>query len=365
MVARRRCRRQRAALTGRRRAARVGAVAGRGAERMTILVTGGSGFIGLNLIEELLQGGRNVVSCSLDALPDAARLAFRELPGRLTEARADVRDAAAIERLMDEHAVERVWHGATITAGVARERENPASIIDTNVLGTLAVLEAARRHGVARFVVVSSAAVYGEAIYGGADIDETAPAVPQTMYGITKLACERLGARWASLWGMDVVAGRIAAVFGPWERDTGLRDTLSPVFQLACQAARGEEAALVRGVGRDWVYSRDVARAFDLLLHTPRHVHEVYNIALGRVWPLERFCSVLEDSFPGFRCRLVDDEAASTIAYNDALERPRSANQQHRLEGEFGLAPRGDLDAALADYAEWARVHADFLRRQP
>src|SRR5690606_9753123 len=141
--------------------------------------------------------------------------------------------------------IDRLVHGAAVTAGVAREKRDPATIVEVNVAGTARVLEAAHRHGVGRIVHVSSGSAYGRSLFECARLYEDAtPERPETMYQITKFAGERTVLRLRALYGLDLVCTRLGSVIGPWERDTGVRDTLSTHFQLAQMAARGKTAVL-------------------------------------------------------------------------------------------------------------------------
>ncbi|UCE31943.1 MAG: NAD(P)-dependent oxidoreductase, partial [Burkholderiales bacterium] len=125
---------------------------GRTTGKRTYAVTGGSGFVGLNLIEALLARGETVLAHSLDGLPEPALAAFAGLPGRLREETGDVRDARLAQHFGD-HGVGRVFHGAVITAAEARERRAPHEILDVNVLGTVNVLQACVAAGVERVVL--------------------------------------------------------------------------------------------------------------------------------------------------------------------------------------------------------------------
>ena len=329
---------------------------------MAVLVTGGAGFVGLNIVEALLGRGEAVVVFGLDDPPEAARRAFGVLPGNLTTMRGDVRDADAVERAMAEHAVERVVHAAVITAGIERERTDYRDILDVNLRGAAAVLDAARRRGVRRLVYPSSGAVYGESLHAAERLSvERTPAVPVSLYAITKYAAERMCLRLGDLWGVDVICGRLGSVFGPWERDTGVRDTLSPFFQLARAAARGETAVLPRRrPRRDWVYSRDIAGAIVALLDAPPPVRRVCNVASGHdpADHLPAFADALRDVYPRFSWRVAGERERATVALHD--ERDRAPPCVRPLTEEFGYAPRFTSEAALADFAAWLASHPDF-----
>jgi len=179
--------------------------------------------------------------------------------------------------------------GAAITAGPARDAADPELIMQVNLLAQLPVLVAARRSGVGRIINLSSGSALGAAATRHAVLDEETACDPESLYAITKYASERVAARLAALWKLDIVSVRLSGVFGTWERATGVRDTLSPQAQiLAClgQASLGQasEAVLPRPGVRDWIYAPDVADAVALLIEAPKPKHLLYNISTGREW---------------------------------------------------------------------------------
>ena len=195
---------------------------------MAVLVTGGAGFVGLNLVEQLLERGEEVVVFGREALPAAAGSALATLPGRLSVVQGDVRDQAALSALFQTHRIDRMLPLAVITAGPKREAEDTETVLDVNLRGMAMQLRAARDAGVGRIVFPSSISVYGESLNThGLLREDTTPPIPNSIYGVTKYAGERMALRLKELWGLDLVCGRIGSVFGPWERDTGVRDTPS------------------------------------------------------------------------------------------------------------------------------------------
>jgi nucleoside-diphosphate-sugar epimerase len=322
-----------------------------------VLITGGAGFVGLCVTEALLARGEEVVIFGREPLPEAAARVFAPLPGRLRVVQGDVRDAPALGAVFGACAIDRVLPFAAITAGPERESAEPETVLDVNVKGMIATLRAARdAGGVRRVVLPSSSAVYGESAYAVPVLDEaTTPCVPISLYGVTKYAVERLGLRLSGLWGLDAVAARIGAVFGPWERDTGLRDTLSPFLALMQAAvARGEvvlpEAPMP---AYDWVYARDLAAGLLCLLDAEAPPHRVVNLSSGQDWAprVPALCDLLAERFPGFRWRRAAPGEAPTIRPNDA--RPRGVLAVARA-ARFGWAPRFAPEDAVVDYAGWA-----------
>lgn len=321
---------------------------------MAVLISGGTGFVGLNLAEALLARGEHVVLVGLDAPPAAAIARFATSPGRLTPEVADVRDRAAFAALLRRHQVDRLFPFAAVTSGPERERDHPESVIEVNLLGLVSQLRAARDTGVRRIVVPSSSAVYGESAYDHATMDEaTTPCVPTGIYGITKYAVERTGLQLAGLWDLDVVAVRIGAVFGPWERDTGGRDTLSPYWKVARLALAGETAVLPSVLpSYAYVYARDAAPALLHLLDIHDPPHRVYNVCSGTDWGavLTHWCDCLAAALPRFEWRQSAEPAEVNVRLGDT--RPRGRMDIARLVAS-GWSPRYLHGAAFADYRDW------------
>jgi len=329
---------------------------------MAVMVTGGTGFVGLNLVEALLARGEHVVVVALDDVPAPARRAFAALPGRLEAVRGDVRDAEAFAGLLRRHAVDRLFPFAAITSGAEREARTPELVVEVNLLGFIAQLRAARDAGVARVIAPASASVYGDSFYTHALLDEaTTPCVPSGVYGTTKYAIERCGLRLGELWGMEVIAARIGSVFGPWERDTGLRDLIGPHHALARLAAAGAEAVLpARIPASAWVYGPDVAAGLLHLLDMAAPAHRSFNICSGLLWGevITRWADALAARHPGFTWRQSDDPAEVNVRFTDL--RPRGRMDIARI-GATGWQPRFGPDAAYTHYGDWLAANPGAL----
>ncbi len=325
---------------------------------MAVMVTGGTGFVGLNLVEALLARGEQVVVVAPDAVPAAARSAFAGLPGVMVEVVGDVRDTAGLISTMRAHRVEQLFPFAAITSGAAREARDPATVIEVNLLGLIGQLQAARDAGVRRIVAPASGAVYGESFWDHALLDEeTTPCRPTSLYGVTKYAADRSAQRLASLWGLDVVVARIGSLFGPWERDTGLRDLLTPHWALARAALAGQAAVLPADLpDYAWIYSRDAAAGLLHVLDLVDPPTRVFNLCSGRNWGvvMTRWADRLAAAYPAFSWRQSADPAEVTIPLTET--RPRGRMDIARLRAT-GWSPRFDPDAAYADYAAWLGQH--------
>lgn len=330
---------------------------------MAVLVTGGGGFVGLNLVEALLERGQEVILFDNGALPPPAQRALSRYGRQLNIAPADVRDAAQVNQVFESHRIDYILHCAAMTSGAERERRDPATIVAINLQGTLNVLDAARAYAVKRIVYTSSGAVYGESLYRLARLYEESPAVPVTLYGITKFAAERLCLRMQALWEVDVVCARLGTVVGPWERDTGVRDSYGTHTQLAGLALSGGAAVLTpREVRRDWVYSRDVAAGLIALMEAPRLRHRLYNLSAGVEWnhPIRTWCERLRSVYPDFDFRVADPGETANIWYTDQDRCPMDIG---RISQDIGFVPRYTMDTAYSDFLEWLERTPEMLRR--
>ena len=328
---------------------------------MSTLVTGGAGFVGLNLLEALLGRGESVVAFDAKPLPAAAAEDLALLPGRLHVVSGDVRDRNAIVRAMVTHVVDRLIHAAAVTAGPERDAADPGGIAEINLVGTIRALEAARERGLKRVLHVSSGAVYGDlGIVPGNQLDEvTELPRPVGMYPITKYAAERTCLRLGALWGMDIVVGRLAMVFGRWEYETGARDRMALPLQTARLAIRGEEARILRvEEQRDWIYGPDVAAGLISLLDAPQLASRVFHVGTGMPWDIGDWCERLVTAYRGFRYRFVTDPAAANVLPLSSTG--RSPFRVERIRSEAGFAPRYPLDLAFDDYTTWLRTHPAF-----
>jgi UDP-glucuronate 4-epimerase len=314
---------------------------------MSILVTGASGFVGLNLVELLLERGATVVAFADRPLPDLACHRFAVLPGRLHQVQGDVRDERALAGVMSDMAVERVAHGAAITSNTERERTAPQTILDVNLSGLASVVRASGQHGVRRLLFMGSLASFGNEMPDGVMLDEDYPHAPKTIYALTKSAAETVIARLGELWGVDWVVGRLGTVFGPWEHDTGVRDTLSAIHQVTAAALQGRPVTLPRPGRKNWHYVRDAAQGLCTLLLADEHRSDVYNLGSPFTWSVEEWCAGLACRWPGF-CYAVGGGPGEPVELYG--ERDGGLLSWDRFTAEFGPSGRFDLPAAQADY---------------
>jgi nucleoside-diphosphate-sugar epimerase len=328
----------------------------------TIVVTGGAGFLGLNIVETLLGAAESVVLFDIHPVPPDVT-AHLEALGDLRIVAADVRDAAAVAEIVASHGVQCVVHAAAVTPDIEREVSAPTQIVDTNFTGMRNVLEAIRRAPHIRLINVGTAGVYGrlDGPVDGLPIAETRPLAPKSLYAISKLAAEGLVERYASLFRFDAINFRAGYCFGPWEHETGMRDPMSIQLQLLRLAVTGQHAVIPRDCLKDWTYSRDVAGAVLHALRNSGRPVGPYNLSGPAQWSISSYARGLADHFSGFSYSIASapDDPGANVSYNGSPDRP--SFDLNMLIHTLGYAPSFGVEEAMSDYLRWAD---DWLARQ-
>lgn len=219
---------------------------------MRILVTGGAGFIGSHIVDQIIAAGHEAFV--VDDLSTGNRA---NLPTDVKLFEVDIRDADALRGVFADVKPDAVSHQAA-QMSVSRSMREPAYDAGVNVMGLLNVLGHALEHNVGRFVFASS----GGVLYGDVDaaVDESYPADPISPYGISKWVGEQYLKFYAREFGLQTVAMRYANVYGPRQNPHGE----AGVVAIFCQRMLRGEQATINGDGkyiRDYVYGVDVAKA--------------------------------------------------------------------------------------------------------
>lgn len=323
---------------------------------MKILIFGGTGFVGINIAAALLARGHRVTLFDRAALPRAARQALATYTGLLTVVQGDVTEPQSVTEVI-AGGFDAIVVGAAITAGPAREAADPGSIVQVNLMAQLPILIAARKSGVGRVINLSSAAAYGAAAFRERSLDEEGPCDPVSLYATTKWASEKVAARLSALWQADIISVRLSAVFGPWERLTGVRDTPSPQMQIMAALRERKAAILSRSGIRDWIYASDVADAVTLLIEAAKPRHRLYNISTGREWSALQWGQTVAALHPDFVCRLArSGETPNIDLHSEADRAPLSVS---RIEQEFGWRARFGCEESAADLSNWWMHHGE------
>jgi nucleoside-diphosphate-sugar epimerase len=313
---------------------------------VTVLVTGGAGFVGLNILEAMAARGRRVVSFDRRPVPASVSALFRS--GDLVEVEGDVGNAALLRQTMAENGVTSVIHAAAITAGVDRERQAATEVVSVNLVGLTTCLEAAQATGVGRFVFASSVSVFGPGVADGALIDEDQSLAPSTLYAITKASGEAIVRRFAQVSGLPCIIGRLGVVFGRHEADTGVRDTMSPFFHAVHRASRGKSLILPRPARRNWQYGAHAGEALATLAIAESPQYQVYNLGPEPVFTVLQWCKRLKARYPAFDVAVDPTAPGAPIGLHNPSDGGLLSWQ--RYQAEFGPAGNWDLDRAFDDY---------------
>ena len=304
---------------------------------MDCIVTGGAGFIGSNLVDQLVERGDRVTVIDNLSTGKTANLEAALGAGARLET-FDVSDAEAVAGLFEEVRPGLVFHLAA-QADVRRSVADPCADATTNVLGTIAVLEAARRSGARRLVSSST----GGGLYGDARLlptPEDPPIHPLAPYGQSKLAAEGYCELYSRLHGLSTVSLRYGNVYGPRQDVHGE----AGVVAIFCGKLIGGEAPTVYGDGgqtRDWVEVSDVVRA-NLLAAESRLTGPI-NIGHGRETSvLELLAALRRGLWPGGAGARVRARAARRGAPQLSRRQPRQAGA--RLGGRGAAARRAEDD---------------------
>ena len=315
---------------------------------MRALVTGGAGFIGSNLVDALLDGGDEVAVVDdlstgrIENLDGARRrgIGFHE---------CDITDAARLRTVFSGTRPDIVFHLAA-QIDVRKSIEDPAWDAGINVGGTINVLEAARRSGVARVVNTST----GGAIYGEVEpipTPETVAPRPMAAYGTSKLCAETYCGWYQRLYGLSTVTLRYGNVYGPRQDPLGE----AGVIAIFCGKLISGERPTIYGDGRqtrDYTYVSDIVAA-NLAAASHPEASGVYNIGTGRE------SSVLEVLAALRRAAELDDDALQPEYAPARLgELHRSALDVGRARAELGFTAEAGLDDGMRRTLEWARAAA-------
>jgi dTDP-glucose 4,6-dehydratase len=318
---------------------------------MTLLVTGGNGFIGLNLMEYHQSLGKPCVLLS-DRPPSSSVQNFlqKRLPN-FQWIEGDVRQAKDLDDICQQYGVSKIIHAAAITAELEREKTDTRKILEVNLLGSVEVFECALRNQVQQVIQLSSGSIFGHQGTHDPLIDElTSPVLPETIYGISKLAAERTGLRYRNTRGLNVTVVRLGLVYGSWEYDTGVRDTLSLPLQLYWMAKEGRHAMVYNQIGTDYIYAKDVIQGLSLILEKGSSPEGLYQLASGQVWSLSHWLASLKERFPLFSYEIISQKENCNVGLIGPLL--RSPMRIERMQRDFAYAPKFDQAKAFDDFMQ-------------
>jgi dTDP-glucose 4,6-dehydratase len=339
-----------------------------------ILVTGGAGFIGSAVVRHLIHNTQHEVA-NLDKLTYAGNL--ESLAGVSASPRyrfyqVDICDAAALDKVFAEFGPDAVMHLAA-ESHVDRSIDGPADFIQTNVVGTYTLLEAARTYwnGLAaeakaacRFHHISTDEVYGDLEGSDALFTEATPYAPSSPYSASKAGSDHLVRAWHRTYGLPVLVTNCSNNYGPYQ----FPEKLIPHMILNALAGKPLPVYGDGGQIRDWLYVEEHARALVEIANRGR-VGETYNIGghneKRNLEVVEAICDLLDEQVP----LAVNGER--TRSYRDLItfvkDRPghdrRYAIDASKIQRELGWVPQETFDSGLRKTVQWYLDNREWWQR--
>ena len=312
---------------------------------MKVLVTGGAGFIGSHIVETLLEQGQHVRlldNFSTGKRENLEHLARKFTVDQLEVLEGDVRDAALVDQAV--RGIEVIFHEAAFVS-VPQSMDEPQTCFDVNISGTSLLFDAARRAGVRRAVVASSAAVYGES--DALPLVEETPLQPKSPYAVSKRVDEMYAELFTGAFGFEVVALRYFNVYGPRQRPDSMYAAAVPIF---ARRLLDHKAVTVFGDGgqtRDLINVHDVVRANLIASEHPNAAGKIFNICTGVETRLLDLLDVMYELLPG------------SPVHAHAAPRPgdiyRSVGSPQKAADDMGFQAEVSLVDGLRETVDWMR----------
>ncbi len=331
-------------------------------EQLSLLVTGGAGFIGSNFIKYMLEKHTKVSITNLDKLTYAGNLEnLKEVENnpRYTFVRGDITNLKLIDRLFRRRNFNVVINFAAETH-VDRSLLKSSPFIQTNIIGTLTLLEAARQHNLGRFIQISTDEVYGSLNKEG-NFSEKSPLKPNSPYSATKASADLICRSYWKGYNIPIIIARSSNNYGPYQ----FPEKLIPL--MIKNALEGKELP-VYGDGlniRDWLYVKDNCRAIDLVIRKGR-IGEIYNIGgnceKSNIEVINFICNVISEEKNRDK-----EELKSLITF---IKDPRGkahdfryALNSSKIKEEIGWEPTTDFESRLRETIRWYLKNIEWIKR--
>lgn len=312
---------------------------------MNYLVTGGAGFIGSHIVQTLLEQGHQVRV--LDNFSTGKRENIDELQrrfdgNRLEVLEGDVRDAAHVGEAV--RGVNIIFHEAAFVS-VPQSMDEPQNCFDINISGTSLLFEAARKAGVSRVVVASSAAVYGDA--DALPLVEETPLQPKSPYAVSKRVKEMYAELFTNAFRFNVVALRYFNVYGPRQRPDSMYAAAVPIFARRLLDNKPVTIFGDGGQTRDLINVHDVVRANLIASEHPNAAGKVFNICTGVETRLLDLLDVMYELLP--------NAPTHEFAAPRAGDIYRSVGSPQKAADVMGFRAAVSLADGLEEVIDWMR----------
>jgi UDP-glucose 4-epimerase len=304
------------------------------------LVTGGAGFIGSHLVDYLMTNGWKVRV--LDNFSSGRTENLSHVASRLDIIRGDIRDMEIVKQALK--GVDVIFHEAAFVS-VPQSMEQPGECFDTNVRGTENLIQAGKEAGVAKMVIASSAAVYGD--NENFPLNEGLPSCPLSPYAASKNINEIMAGMYTRVYGFDVTCLRYFNVFGPRQNPDSQYAAAIPIFIRSLLEGKPITIFGDGGQTRDLIFVRDVARANLLAAENDSASGRIFNICSGIETRLLDLLDVLFTYFP--------DALPPVFAKPRQGDIYRSFGDPLRAQKTLGFSPQTSLAEGLKATIEWMR----------
>lgn len=308
---------------------------------MTTLITGGAGFIGSRLALRLLgQGEQVIVIDNFNDYYDPAikRANITALSGQAVVIEGDIRDDACVSRIFKEHNIQRISHLAAM-AGMRYSIEQGRVYADVNTVGTVTLLDAARKHKVEVFALGSTSSVYADAARIPF-VEDDAAAMPFAPYPASKRSAELFGHSYHHLFGLNVNVLRFFNVYGPHGRPD-----MMPLKALD-SILNGKTIQLYAGgtLQRDWTYIDDIVDGIQAALEHPMG-YQIFNLGFGSPISFLDFIHIYES--------LTGKQAVTQVVDAPLSEAQITYCDNTRAREHLGFIPKVDIETGLARTWQW------------
>jgi len=318
--------------------------------KQKVLITGGLGFVGMQLAYWLPETYKIVVTDVREPREIERRfLSSRQEP---VDCRIlDVLDFRSMHRLFEDERINHVIHAAAVTSGYEDSPQGRAWAARLNVGGTLNVLEASlRTKGLQSLLFMSSSGIYiGSEPAAGQAQREEGDFPLESLYAVTKRASEILLEQVKSGPEVRIASARLGSVYGPLEMSTATRQGISQIGRLARALKEGSPVKLYGpDITRDWIYGRDLADCAGRLLSTGRWNYSVYNFGTGRPVSFIQIARIFSEL--GLQVEWTEQPDEADVVMTDASW--RAALDMSRLKADTGFEPGMSIEQAIRDLCE-------------
>ena len=324
---------------------------------MATLVTGGTGFVGSNLVRLIAEKGHNVVSLDIAPPSEIAKRYVEPVSARVEWAQADIADSTSLRKAISRYDIDKIVHMAVYTAIQDEvERAHSRTIVDVNVVGTANLLDLAKEGSIARFIYVGSGGSYAGSAIAPSDkpIHEDYPQIPRGLYSITKYASELMTTRYGELHDFSTAVVRIGGPYGPMERPTGHRAVMGVMCEWTGKAIRGEEIQVTERARGDFTYVLDIAEGIRTVLDAPALQYRVYNDTRGVGYNVDEVVEAFQEALPEARFVQPVLKQSETQATGPSRARLDSSRIQ-----DLGMVYKYDLVSGVKAYMKWRSEFGD------